>query len=57
VFPNYILWGWAFYDCVAACSIHLPFLKTADTLAALNNCHGLRHQLEGCCRRPRLWKI
>jgi hypothetical protein len=44
--------GWAFFGCVAACCIHPPFLKTADTLAVLNNRHSLRHHPEGFCRKP-----
>jgi len=32
-----MLWVCAFYGYVAACCIHLPFLKTATKLTALNN--------------------
>jgi len=39
VFANCNLWGWAFYGYAVACCIHLPFLKTTNKLAALNNRH------------------
>jgi len=32
-------WVWAFYGYAVACCIYLPFLKTANKLAVLNNLH------------------